>query len=234
MQTVLQLSHLSFSYGKKQIINDLSFELQAGEIVSFLGINGAGKSTCMQLITGALNPSVGQIRIGREALANTSLSARRKMGYLPEDNPLYDEMYVKEYLCYIAEIYQLPQASEEVDRWLEQLHLTDVYRQPIHTLSKGYQQRIGLAQALLHDPEVVLLDEPFTGLDPNQLEEMMRFIQQIGQDKAILFSTHILSEVTQLCSRLLLLHQGQLVANQKIESTTTTEQLHELFKAKTR
>lgn len=234
MQTVLQLSHISFAYGKKQILNDLSFQLHPGEIVSFLGVNGAGKSTCMKIITGSLMPSLGQVYIGDDLLSPTSLAAKRKMGYLPENNPLYPEMRVKEYLWYITQVYKLVQPREEVERWLTQLQLTEVYKQPIYTLSKGYQQRLGLAQALMHNPDLLVLDEPFTGLDPNQLEEMMHFMQVLGKKKSILFSTHILSEVTRLCSRVLLLHQGKLVADEQLDAHMDSAYINELFKAKTK
>lgn len=181
-----------------------------------------------------MEPSLGQVYIGDDLLSPTSLAAKRKMGYLPENNPLYPEMRVKEYLWYITQVYKLAQPREEVERWLTQLQLTEVYKQPIYTLSKGYQQRLGLAQALMHNPDLLVLDEPFTGLDPNQLEEMMHFMQVLGKKKSILFSTHILSEVTRLCSRVLLLHQGKLVADEQLDAHMDSAYINELFKAKTK
>lgn len=226
----IELKHVAKSFGKEKILHDLSFTVGTGEVVSFLGPNGAGKSTCMKIITGLLPADSGEVWIcGRQARKHP-LSVRQWMGYLPENNPLYPEMYVSEYLEYVAGLYSLPEKKEAVERIVEKIKLQTVRYKLIGTLSKGYRQRVGLAQALVHDPKVVILDEPFTGLDPNQLQEMYALIKEISRDKAILFSSHALQEVSELCERILILKQGMLVADASLEELTRESTLEETFK----
>lgn len=224
------LSHLSKSYGPQKVLDDVSFSIRPGETVSFLGPNGAGKSTCMRIITGGLAPDGGTAAICGYDLARSPLEAKRCTGYLPENNPLYPEMYVREYLELTAHLYRLPDVRSLVGRTAEQVGLTQVLGKTIGTLSKGYRQRVGLAQALLHDPQVLILDEPFSGLDPNQLDEIHSLIRELGREKVILFSSHSLSEVTELCSRTLILSRGKIVADAPVAELTEDRSLEELFK----
>ena len=226
----IELKRISKSFGKEKVLDDLSFTVRAGEIVSFLGPNGAGKSTCMKIITGLLPADSGEVWIcGRQADKH-SLSARQCMGYLPENNPLYPEMYVSEYLEDVAGLYSLLHPKESVEQIMEKTGLQNVRYKLIGTLSKGYRQRVGLAQALIHDPKVVILDEPFTGLDPNQLDEMYNLIKEIARDKAILFSSHALQEISELCQRTLILRRGTLVADASLKELTRENTLEETFK----
>lgn len=226
----IKLSHIYKSYGKHEVLRDIGFEVRRGETTSFLGINGAGKSTCMKIITGGLIPDAGKVFIDGHDLQEEPLVAKRLMGYLPENNPLYPEMYVKEYLQYVAGLYCTADINLRVCTVMERTGLTTVYKNTIGTLSKGYRQRVGLAQALLHNPPVLVLDEPFSGLDPNQLEEMHTLIKELEQDKAILFSSHSLPEVKDLCKHILILHNGEIAADATIEELTQEMSLEEKFK----
>lgn len=224
------LSNLSKSYGAQKVLHEISFSIGAGETVSFLGPNGAGKSTCMKILTGGLAPDGGTAAICGYDITARPLDAKRCTGYLPENNPLYPEMYVREYLEFTARLYRLPDARARVARTAERVGLTQAMGKLIGTLSKGYRQRVGLAQALLHDPQVLILDEPFSGLDPNQLDEIHSLVRELGKEKAILFSSHTLSEVTQLCSRTLILNRGKIVADAPVAELTGGRKLEELFK----
>lgn len=226
----IELKRVSKSFGKEKILADISFTVRPGEVVSFLGPNGAGKSTCMKIITGLLSADSGEIWVCGQNAAEHSLAVKRCMGYLPENNPLYPEMYVSEYLQYVAGLYSIPHKKEAIENIIGKTGLQDVYGKRIETLSKGYRQRVGLAQALIHDPQVVILDEPFTGLDPNQLQEMYTLIKEIGRDKAILFSSHALQEAAELCQRTLILSQGVLVADALLTDLTREITLEETFK----
>ena len=230
----IKVSNISKSYGKQEVLQSLNFEVQPGEIVGFLGINGAGKSTCMKIITGWLTPDNGSVTICGHDIQQDTIAAKHEMGYLPENNPLYPEMYVREYLRYVAGLYRTPDAKARIDEVIRQIKLEEVEDKLISTLSKGYRQRVGLAQALVHNPEVLILDEPFSGLDPNQLNEIHKLIKELGKTKAILFSSHSLSEATQLCDRVLILHNGQLVANAALSELTREQSLEDLFKELTR
>lgn len=230
----IKLSNIYKSYGKREVLHNISLEVHAGEIASFLGVNGAGKSTCMKIITGGLSADAGEVFICGHNLKKAPLQAKRLTGYLPENNPLYPEMYVKEYLRYVAGLYRMKEIDLITDKTMERTGLQEMSGKTIGTLSKGYRQRVGLAQALLHNPPVLVLDEPFSGLDPNQLDEMHALIQQLGKEKAILFSSHSLPEVKDLCNHIIILHHGQIVADAPIETFTKDRTLEEKFKELTR
>lgn len=230
----IKLANIHKSYGNQEILHNINFEVQPGEIVSFLGPNGAGKTTCMKISTGWLYPDSGNVFICGHDVEKEPLAAKRCVGYLPENNPLYPEMYVQEYLEYVAGLYQLPNLSAIVSEIIERIKLKDVCGKTIGTLSKGYRQRVGLAQSLIHNPSVLILDEPFSGLDPNQLSEMHELIKELGKEKAILFSSHSLQEVSELCERVLIINKGHLVANTSISELTQEKSLDEIFKELTR
>lgn len=213
----LEVSHLLKIYGTQKAVNDVSFKIGKGEIVGFLGPNGAGKSTTMKMITGYLQPDGGKaIVCGIDTAANP-LAVKKKIGYLPEANPLYYDMYVKEYLQFIAGIHQLKNIKEEVNRVITLTGLTPESKKKIGQLSKGYKQRVGLAAALVHQPEVLILDEPTSGLDPNQIIEIRNVIKEQGIDKTVLFSSHILQEVQAICDRVIIINKGQLVADDTLQ-----------------
>ena len=226
----VKLSNIYKSYGKQEILHDVSFEVKCGEITSFLGVNGAGKSTCMKIITGGLVQDKGEIYICGHNIIEDPLSSKKQIGYLPENNPLYPEMYVREYLIYVAGLYHLTNASQIVDEMIERIRLTDVCGKTIHTLSKGYRQRVGLAQSLLHNPCILILDEPFSGLDSNQLDEMHDMLRELGKEKAILFSSHSLQEVKDLCQHTIILHNHRIVADAPTEELIQEMSLEDKFK----
>lgn len=226
----IRVSHIEKSYGGKKVLYDLSFRIEKGEIASFLGPNGAGKSTCMRILTGGLAADRGEVYMGDFNIRTRPLDAKRLTGYLPENNPLYPEMYVREYLEYVARLYALPDARSATARQIERLNLTEVAGKTIGTLSKGYRQRVGLAQALIHDPQILILDEPFSGLDPNQLKEVHTLVKELSTEKAILFSSHSLQEVNELGGRVLILNRGKLAADSDLEELTRTQTLEEVFK----
>ena len=211
----IQVKEVSKFYGKQKALDNLSFEISDAEVVGFLGPNGAGKSTMMKIITGFLPQSSGDVFVNGLNVKEHSLEIRKQIGYLPENNPLYLDLYVKEYLEYVAGIYKL--GSKKKQRVNEMIELTGLgleQKKKIGALSKGYRQRVGLAQALIHDPKVLILDEPTTGLDPNQLIEVRKLIQNIGKEKTVMLSTHIMQEVEAICERVLIINKGQLVADQ--------------------
>ncbi len=207
-------------YGSQLAVNDVSFTVSTGEIVGFIGPNGAGKSTTMKIITGTLPPDKGEVLIGDMSPGEHLKSIRKILGYLPENNPLYLEMYIREYLEYVAGLYQLrgKKRREQIDRVIEMTGLTVEAHKKIGSLSKGYRQRVGLSQALIHDPEILILDEPTTGLDPNQLVEIRNLISNIGKQKTVLLSTHILQEVDAICDRVIIIDQGKILADESSES----------------
>lgn len=207
------VSHLSKYYGKQKALNDVNFTLRTGEICGFLGPNGAGKSTLMKILTGYLGGYEGEIRVDGLSLQQEPLKIKAIIGYLPEHNPLYPEMYIREYLLHIARLYHTPQARQRVEEIMELTGLHPEGYKKISLLSKGYRQRTGLAQALIHDPDVLILDEPMTGLDPNQLEEIRNLILRIGKNKTVLLSTHVMQEVEAICDRILILNKGSLIAD---------------------
>jgi ABC-2 type transport system ATP-binding protein len=198
-------------YGTQWALDHVSFEIPKGQIVGFLGPNGAGKSTMMKIITSFIPPTSGIIEVNGMNIADNSMETRRVIGYLPEHNPLYLEMYVREYLSFIAGIYQLDNVKSKVERMIEQVGLGIEAHKKIGMLSKGYRQRVGLAQSLIHDPQVLILDEPTSGLDPNQLMEIRGLIKEVGKQKTVMFSTHIMQEVEALCQRTIIINRGRLV-----------------------
>ncbi|MCA9229770.1 MAG: ABC transporter ATP-binding protein [Planctomycetales bacterium] len=212
-QPMIEALGLSKYYGSFAASRDVTFSINRGEVVAFLGPNGAGKSTTMKLLTGYLAPSEGEARIAGFNMATDRLEGARRLGYLPENGPLYADMTPRSLLHFFGHLRQL--STAELDRRMESVihtcHLETVIGKPIGKLSKGYRQRVGMAQALLHDPEVLILDEPTAGLDPNQIREVRRMIRELGESKTILLSTHILQEVHAMCNRVLFINEGRLV-----------------------
>jgi ABC-2 type transport system ATP-binding protein len=210
-------------YGNQQAVGNVSFELQRGEIVGFLGPNGAGKSTTLKMITGYVQPDAGNIQVEGLSVAEHPLEVRKKIGYLPEANPLYYDMYVREYLQFIAGVHHLATPEKSINEVIEMTGLTREAHKKCGQLSKGYKQRVGLAAALVHNPPVLILDEPTSGLDPNQIVEIREVIRKQGADKTILFSSHILQEVEAICDRVIILHQGKVVADNRIRQLQQEE-----------
>lgn len=226
----LQVSNLSKRYGTQQVLTDLSFSVDNGQIVGFLGPNGAGKSTTMKIAMGFCMPDAGRVIVDGLDAQKDRLAVQRLVGYLPEHNPLYLDMYVRESLTFTANLYQLGnQTASRVDEMIERTGLRSECHKKIGQLSKGYRQRVGLAQALIHNPKVLILDEPTTGLDPNQLVDIRNLIQEFGKERTVLFSTHIMQEVTAICDRYLVLRKGQLVADRPVDGISA-EQLETLFR----
>ena len=213
---MLELQDISKSYEELKALNGVSFTLRAGEVVGLLGPNGAGKSTLMKILTGYIKNWHGSIRYGTNDLREKTKAIQQVTGYLPENNPLYPDLFVLEYLEFIASIYGIkhPPYATVIDK----VGLNEVKNRKVSTLSKGYQQRVGFAAALLHDPEILILDEPTTGLDPNQLIAIRKLIRQLGEEKIVLLSTHILSEVESVCDRVIIIRKGEVVANEALES----------------
>jgi ABC-2 type transport system ATP-binding protein len=216
---MIEVEHLSKSYGAVAAVRDLSFQVEKGQVVGFLGPNGAGKSTTLRILAGFLGASSGRVRIAGFDVAEDPHEARSRLGYMPETSPLYPEMKVREYLAFRAELKAVPRArrNAEVGRCLELARVSDVAEVLIGHLSKGYRQRVGLADALLHSPPLLILDEPTAGLDPNQIREVRALIGSLGAEHTILLSTHILSEVEASCSRAIVIAKGQLVATGSID-----------------
>jgi ABC-2 type transport system ATP-binding protein len=213
----IKISEVSKYYGPQKALNNVSFEINTGELVGFLGPNGAGKSTLMKIITGYLAADGGIVTINGEKVESSNVSIRSKIGYLPENNPLYTDLFVKEYLEMVAGFYKIQNKKEQVARMVELAGLKTEQHKKIGTLSKGYRQRVGLAQALIHDPAVLILDEPTTGLDPNQLEEIRQLILKISANKTVMLSTHIMQEVEAICNRVVIINKGAVVADGSID-----------------
>ena len=205
-------------YGSQKALKNVSFEIGTGEVVGFLGPNGAGKSTMMKILTSFITQSEGEVKVCGIDVINNSIESRKKIGYLPEHNPLYLDMYVREFLAFIADIHKIKNKKERVNEMIELTGLTPEKTKKIKQLSKGYRQRVGLAAALIHDPEVLILDEPTTGLDPNQLKEIRVLIKNIGATKTIMLSTHIMQEVEAICDRAIIIKNGEIVADNQIEA----------------
>ena len=229
----IEVSQLTRMYGEQKAVDDISFRLNKGEIVGFLGPNGAGKSTTMKIITGYLKPDKGSVVVSGIDVQDDPLAAKRKIGYLPEANPLYYDMYVQEYLGFIADVHAVPGKKEKISKIIDTVGLTPEKRKRTGQLSKGYKQRVGLAAALIHDPEVLVLDEPTTGLDPNQILEIRELIRKLGMNKTVLFSTHILQEVEAICDRVIIINKGRIVANSTLfdlKANGDGHTLEEIFK----
>ncbi len=212
----LVIDSLTKFYGQQQVLKNISLKVDKGEIVGFLGPNGAGKSTTMKIITGFVKPNSGNVFVDDISIIQNTLEAQKHIGYLPEHNPLYLEMYVKEYLLFVAHTYKLgKEASKRVDEMIEKTGLRPEFKKKLGQLSKGYRQRVGLAQAMIHNPQVLILDEPTTGLDPNQLVEIRNLIKEVGKDKTVILSTHIMQEVKAICDRYVIINDGKIVTDTK-------------------
>ncbi|MEX6627039.1 gliding motility-associated ABC transporter ATP-binding subunit GldA [Tenacibaculum pacificus] len=218
----IQLTSIIKNYGTQKAVNSISFEAKKGEIVGFLGPNGAGKSTTMKILTGFIQPSEGTVFVSGIDVLKNPIEAQKKIGYLPEHNPLYLEMYVREYLQFQASVYKI--SKTKISEVIEKVGLTPEAHKKIGQLSKGYRQRVGLAAAILHNPEVLILDEPTTGLDPNQLVEIRELIKELGKDKTVLFSTHIMQEVEAVCSRVIIINKGEIVVDKPIAELKTSKE----------
>lgn len=216
----VEVKGLTKIFGKQKAVDDISFAVKPGQVLGFLGPNGAGKSTTMKIATCYLPPSTGTIIVNGYDVQEAPIEVRRNVGYLPEHNPLYLDMFVTEYLSFIGQLYGLAgkNLKNRVEEMIALCGLTVERRKKINSLSKGYRQRVGLAQALIHNPQVLILDEPTTGLDPNQLTEIRGLIKQIGQEKTVLFSTHIMQEVSAICDRVVIINKGKIVADSDVAS----------------
>ena len=214
----VSVQQISKVYGEQKAVDQVSFSAGKGEVLGFLGPNGAGKTTTMKIITCFIPPTEGKAEVCGYDTLEAPIEVRQKIGYLPEHNPLYKDMYVKEYLQFVAGLHSLPSKKQRVAEMIEQTGLGREQHKLISALSKGYRQRVGLAQAMIHDPEVLILDEPTSGLDPNQLAEIRQLIRQIGEEKTVILSTHIMQEVQAICDRVLIINKGKIVADDPIES----------------
>jgi ABC-2 type transport system ATP-binding protein len=214
----ISVSNLSKVYGSQTAVNSISFSIEKGEIVGFLGPNGAGKSTTMKILAGYISSTSGEATIDGEKITVDTLNLKKKVGYLPEHNPLYLEMYVVEFLDFMGKLNGLSgqNLKNRIDEVIEMVGLSPERHKKIEQLSKGYRQRVGLAHALIHDPEVLILDEPTTGLDPNQLVEIRKLIKEVGKNKTIILSTHIMQEVEAICDRVIIINKGNLVADDEL------------------
>ncbi len=234
---MIEIKDISKLFGAQKALDHVSFTVAPGEIVGLLGPNGAGKSTLMKIITCFIPPTEGEVSVGGHSVFDAPLEVRRLIGYLPEQNPLYTDMYVREFLHFIAGIYAKDgklcdkPVMERVEEMIQLTGLTLEANKKIGTLSKGYRQRVGLAQSLIHAPGILILDEPTTGLDPNQLEEIRTLIRRVGKNKIILLSTHIMQEVEAMCSRAIIINQGKIVDDEPLNNITAaklTEKFHRL------
>jgi len=214
----IEVKNLLKVYGEQKAVNNISFKVDKGEIVGFLGPNGAGKSTTMKIITGYLQQDSGEAFVSNVNVTKEPFTIKKKIGYLPEANALYYDMYVKEYLGFISEVHKIENKKAKIESVIKLTGLTVESKKKVGQLSKGYKQRVGLAAALIHDPEVLILDEPTSGLDPNQIVEIREVIRQQGRNKTVLFSSHILQEVEAICDRVIIIHKGEIVANDKLSN----------------
>jgi len=203
-------------------LDEVSFKVNSGEIVGFLGPNGAGKSTTMKIISCFIKPSSGNVLVDGISIHEDEIAVKNKIGYLPENNPLYEDMYVRESIAFIAQIHKVDNVTNSVEEVIEKVGLSKEAHKKIGQLSKGYQQRVGIAQAIVHDPEVLILDEPTSGLDPNQLEDIRALIKELGKNKTVMLSTHIMQEVESICDRIVVINNGKIVADRNLEKDTET------------
>jgi len=225
------VSKLTKTFGEQKAVNNISFEAKPGEIVGFLGPNGAGKSTTMKITTGYLSPTEGTVQVCGADVTENSMDVRKNIGYLPEHNPLYLDMYIKEYLQFIGSLHGLKgkKLKQRISDMVALCGLQREQHKKIGAISKGYRQRVGLAQSLIHDPPVLILDEPTSGLDPNQIVEIREVIRNIGQDKTVIFSTHIMQEVQAMCNRVIIINLGQLVADGDVDSLKAMQNQTNVF-----
>lgn len=232
----IQVEGLSKTYGRQKAVDNISFQAVPGKVLGFLGPNGAGKSTTMKMLTGYLQPTSGSASLGGFDTQRQSLEMRRILGYLPENTPLYTDMYVREFLTFVANTYQLDSRAVKVREVIERVGLGEEQHKKIAMLSKGYKQRVGLAQAIIHDPKILILDEPTTGLDPNQLTGIRELIKNLGKDKTVILSTHIMQEVEALCDQVVIINKGKIVADSLLSELKTkheTDSLEEIFRSLT-
>lgn len=219
----ISISNITKIYGEQKALDDVSFEVNKGEILGFLGPNGAGKSTLMKIITTYIPPTLGSVKVVGFDVLEESMKVRQHVGYLPEHNPLYLDMYVKEYLGFIAGLHKIKNKQSRISEMIGLTGLEREQHKKIGALSKGYRQRVGLAQALIHDPDVIILDEPTSGLDPNQLADIRDVIRSIGKEKTLMFSTHIMQEVEAICDRVVIINKGRIVADGKPEELSKSQ-----------
>ena len=225
----IEVKNLFKYYGDQAAVKDISFNVKDGEIVGFLGPNGAGKSTTMKVITGYISASSGDVKVCGLPVSVDSLNTRQLIGYLLENNPLYLDMYVKEYLAFVANIYKVSDVKDRVSDMIKKVGLEVEQSKKIGALSKGYRQRVGLAQAIIHDPKVLILDEPTSGLDPNQLVEIRELIRSIGKEKTVMLSTHIMQEVEAICDRIVIIKRGEIVADDKAGNLQHTANVQTVY-----
>lgn len=232
----ISVRNLSKHYDKQRAVDSISFEAKPGRILGFLGPNGAGKSTTMRMLTGYLEPTSGDAEISGKNILTSAIEAKKQIGYLPENTPVYTEMYVKEFLRFIGQTYQLKNLPARVDEVIKMVGLTPEQHKKIGMLSKGYRQRVGLAQAIIHNPAVLILDEPTSGLDPNQLVDIRALIKELGKNKTVVISTHIMQEVEAICDDVIIINKGKIVANDTltgIKQTHSQHSLEEIFRTLT-
>ena len=228
---MLDIQHITKLYGQQRALDDVSLSISKGETVGLLGPNGAGKSTLMKILTCYIPPSSGTATVCGHSIDDDTIAVRRCIGYLPEHNPLYVDMYVREFLSFAAGIQNVKHHKDRIEELIVKLGLTPEANKKISQLSKGYRQRVGLAQALIHDPQILILDEPTTGLDPNQLEEIHEVIRTVGKEKVVLLSTHIMQEVTAMCNRAVIINHGHIIADHQMSNISAeelTKQFHKL------
>jgi len=218
----ISVKNLSRHYDKQKAVDSISFEARPGRILGFLGPNGAGKSTTMRMLTGYLEPTSGTAEVTGKNITTEAIAAKKQVGYLPENTPLYADMYVKEYLSFVGQTYGLTNLAARVDEVIKMVGLTPEQHKKIGMLSKGYRQRVGLAQAIIHNPEVLILDEPTSGLDPNQLVDIRLLIKSLGAAKTVVISTHIMQEVEAICDDIIIINKGKIVANDSLEGIKKT------------
>ncbi len=232
----VRVENLTKMYGEQIAVDAISFTIQKGEVVGFLGPNGAGKSTTMKMITGYIPVTDGKAFVCDQEVATHVLNTQRRIGYLPESNPLYTDMYVREYLSFLAGVHQVADAAKKINEIIEQTGLKVEEKKKIGTLSKGYKQRVGIAQAMLHNPEVLILDEPTSGLDPNQIVEIRELIKKFGKEKTVILSTHIMQEVEAMCDRVIIINKGKIVADDSLlglQQKNPNKTLEEIFRGLT-
>jgi len=228
----IKVQEIYKSYGSEPVLKGVSFEAQPGRVLGFLGPNGAGKSTTLRILMGLMAPDAGQVWIGGRVLDPLDKLQRQQIGYLAEDNPLYTEMYVLEFLEFTGKLYKTTRLKSRIERVVEQTGLQPVQQKLVRELSKGFRQRLGLAQAILHDPSILILDEPTSGLDPNQLIEIRQLIRQLGRDKTVILSSHLMQDVEAVCDDVAIIHQGQIVAQGALNNLHAEHQvasIEELF-----
>lgn len=229
----IKVKNLSKHFGLQKAVDSISFEAMPGKILGFLGPNGAGKSSTMKMLTTYMSPTSGDAEICGKSILTDEIDVKRSIGYLPENTPLYNDMYIREFLSFVGETYKIANLSHRVEDVIKQVGLTPEQHKKIGMLSKGYKQRVGLAQAIIHDPKVLILDEPTSGLDPNQLTDIRALIKNLGKDKTVIISTHIMQEVEAICDHIVIINQGKIVADDTISGLKNQHQeasLEEIFR----